>query len=85
MGMLQNYPSHLSGLATSCPPSTRPAPPLSMSASLTTEEVKDLIYEETIRYGEQQISETEMYLDQHQHARGNDWRICTHVNNVTCT
>ena len=35
MGMLQNYPSHLSGLATSCPPSTRPAPPLSMSASLS--------------------------------------------------
>ena len=30
----QSYPSHPSGLATSCPPSTCPAPPLSMPTSL---------------------------------------------------
>ena len=36
-------------------------------------EVKDLIYNETCRYAEQQIKSMEAHLQQYRHARGNEW------------
>jgi hypothetical protein len=38
-----------------------------------TQSVKDIIYKETTRSAEQYIAKNREYLDDHIHARGNDW------------
>ena len=48
--------------------------PISFFRLFWSSEVNNLIYTETIRHGEQQLQESENYLIQHKHARGNVWR-----------
>ena len=39
-----------------------------------TDKVKQIIYEETIRYANQETDKENAYLMEHPHARGNNWQ-----------
>ena len=47
--------------------------PLDFFNLFFNETVKNIIHNETNRYAEQVLTESESYLDDHPHARGHDW------------
>ena len=48
--------------------------PLQFFEQFFTPEVNNLIYTEMVKFAEQQIASSEEYLDEHHHARGNEWK-----------
>ena len=50
--------------------------PLDFFNQFFTSDVKDLIYKETTRFAEQELTSSIEYLQEHPHARGNEWKRC---------